>query len=87
MHAVMKSLSKQICSNKSLDHHLKFQIFGADIAPDESLKATLMEFNKGPDISFKDKADENVKKNMIRDVFDIIDPIKRKDENGFKRIY
>ena len=46
-----------------------------------------MEFNKGPDISFKDKADENVKKNMIRDVFDIIDPIKRKDENGFKRIY
>ena len=87
MYKVLNALSTEICHSKNLSHHTKFQIFGADIAPDESLKATLMEFNKGPDISFKDKADEHVKKNMIRDVFDIIDPIKRKDENGFKRIY
>ena len=87
MHAVMKSLSKQICSNKSLDHHLKFQIFGADIAPDENLKCTLMEINKGPDIGFKDERDGTVKKNMIRDALNVIDPIDENVTHEFERIY
>ena len=41
---------------------MKFQIFGADIAPDENLNVTIMEINKGPDIGFKDERDGNLKK-------------------------
>lgn len=87
MYAVMKALSNEICSNKELDHHLKFQIFGADIAPDENLKCTLMEINKGPDIGYKDERDGNVKKAMIRDAFNVIDPLEDNVKHEFERIY
>ena len=62
MKKVMKALSAKICSNKELDHHMKFQVFGADIAPDENLNVRIMEINKDPDLGFKDKKDGNLKK-------------------------
>ena len=67
----MKALSKKICSNRNLDKHFKFQVFGADIAPDEDLKVTLMEINKGPDLGFKDGRDGDLKKSMVQDLFKI----------------
>lgn len=87
MKATMKALSNEICSEKKLDHHLKFQIFGADIAPDDKLKCTLMEINKGPDIGFKDDRDGNVKKNMVKDAFTVVDPIEGDTEHQFERVY
>jgi hypothetical protein len=83
MGMVMKALSRQICSSKKLSKHLRFQIFGADLAPDENLNGTLMEINKGPDIGFKDERDGNVKKQMVEDAFNVIDPI----EKGVKHEY
>ncbi len=68
---IMKALSKKICSNRNLDKHFKFQVFGADIAPDEDLKVTLMEINKGPDLGFKDGRDGDLKKSMVQDLFKI----------------
>ena len=87
MKATMRSLSREICSEKKLRHHLKFQIFGADIAPDENLKCTLMEINKGPDIGFKDERDGHVKKNMVNDAFTVVDPIEGHTKHQFERIY
>jgi len=87
MKGIMQALSKEICSNKKLDHHMKFQIFGADIAPDENLNVTIMEINKGPDIGFKDKRDGDLKKNMVLDVFKIIEPIEGDKPHNFERIY
>ena len=87
MKSTMMALSKQICSNVKLQHHFKFQIFGADIAPDENLKCTLMEINKGPDIDFKDERDGNIKKNMMKDVFTLIDPIGDDTTHEFERIF
>jgi len=68
---IMKALSNKICSNRNLDKHFKFQVFGADIAPDEDLKVTLMEINKGPDLGYKDGRDGDLKKSMVEDLFKI----------------
>ena len=68
---IMKALSNKVCSNKNLDKHFKFQVFGCDIAPDEDLKATLMEINKGPDLGYKDGRDGDLKKAMVDDMFKI----------------
>ena len=43
----------------------KFLIYGMDIAPDNNLGVTLMEINKGPDLSYKDERDKEVKLNMV----------------------
>ena len=83
----VRALSKAICSEKKLQHHHKFQLFGADIAPDENLKATLMEINKGPDIGFKDDRDGNLKKDMVHDIFAVIDPVEEDEKHGYIRIF
>lgn len=68
---VMQALSLKVCSNKKLDNHFKFQVFGADIAPDENLNVTLMELNKGPDLNYKSEEDGELKKTMVNDMFKI----------------
>ena len=43
----------------------QFLIYGCDIAPDEHLGVKLMEINKGPDVSYKDERDREVKLGMM----------------------
>ena len=84
---IMKALSNRICSNKNLDKHFKFQVFGADIAPDENLKATLMEINKGPDLGYKDGRDGDLKKSMVEDIFKIAELKGDHSDTKFIKIY
>tara|TARA_A100001015_G_C14996480_1_gene716434 strand:+ start:784 stop:1803 length:1020 start_codon:yes stop_codon:yes gene_type:complete len=86
LNMVMVALSEQICSCDKLSKHVRFQIFGADLAPDENLEGTLMEINKGPDIGFKDDKDGKVKKEMVDGAFSIIEGEKDKD-HGYSRIF
>jgi hypothetical protein len=44
----------------------KFTILGCDIAPNKDLDVTLMELNKGPDLSYKDERDKNVKLSLVK---------------------
>ena len=83
----MKALSNRICSNRNLDKHFKFQVFGADIAPDENLKATLMEINKGPDLGYKDGRDGDLKKSMVEDIFKIAELKGDHSDTKFIKIY
>lgn len=87
MSMVMKALSKEICSSKKLSKHLRFQIFGADLAPDENMDGTLIEINKGPDIGFKDEKDGAVKKKMVEDAFTIIEPVDGITSHNFIKIF
>jgi hypothetical protein len=64
----------------------QFQVFGSDVAVNDDLSATLMEINKGPDLSYKDKRDGEVKKNLIEDMFNIIGVVKRDIPNRFYKI-
>ena len=54
----MNAISNSICSNEYLKNTKRFQLFGADVAPDENLHVKLMEFNKGPDMGAKDIRDK-----------------------------
>ena len=75
MNKVMEAISKKICKNTKLDGNVRFQLFGCDVAPDANLGASLMEINKGPDLSAKDERDKKVKLQVQHDIFKIIDPI------------
>ena len=46
-----------------------------------------MEINKGPDIGFKDDRDGNLKKDMVHDIFAVIDPVEEDEKHGYIRIF
>lgn len=50
------------------NHHTNFVILGCDVAVDNKLDCKIMELNKGPDLSYKDKRDKEVKYNMVKDM-------------------
>lgn len=72
--------------NKKLYNNKKFQLFGCDIAIDETLNAKIMEINKGPDLGAKDKRDSELKHNLVRDIFKTVGLIDNDDTNGFIKL-
>ncbi len=50
----------------------RFNVFGVDVAPDGKLNTKIMEVNKAPDLSYKDKRDANVKLNMVKDMLNLV---------------
>lgn len=86
MSGVMEALSKKICKNTKLDNHIRFQLFGCDVAPTSKLEASLMEINKGPDLDAKDERDKAVKLKVQKDIFTIIDPIDNENINDTRFI-
>lgn len=70
--AFKKTYEDEIIKSNTSIPGIKFNIFGVDIAPDESLKTTIMEVNKGPDLSYKDDRDKAVKLNMVFDCFAMV---------------
>ncbi|VVU94314.1 Tubulin-tyrosine ligase family [seawater metagenome] len=89
-HKVMVSLHGKICKMEHLQKNTLFQLFGADIGPDENLEPSLMEINKGPDLSPKDDRDGKVKIKVQGDIMDIVDTdgdYKIKETNGFSLVY
>lgn len=73
MSKCMKAINKKVCKNSNLSHHVRFQLFGCDLAPDSKLNATLIEINKGPDLDAKDERDKQVKIKVQEDIFKIIE--------------
>jgi hypothetical protein len=61
----------------------KFLIYGCDFAPDDYLNVKLMEINKGPDLSYKDERDKEVKFNMVKDAFGKVGLFPLKPDNQF----
>lgn len=50
----------------------KFLIYGIDIAPSQDLKCKLIEINKGPDLTYKDDRDKDVKFNLVKNSLEIV---------------
>jgi hypothetical protein len=75
MKDVITACAVKVCKNEKLKKHIRFQIFGSDIAPTNDLSAYLMEINKGPDLNAKDERDKQVKLRVQSDIFKIVDPI------------
>ena len=74
----LNNVISQIKNNK-LKNHVRFQLFGCDLAADDDLKATLIEINKGPDLDAKDEKDKKIKLKVQEDILQLIDPIPEDD--------
>ena len=66
---------------------ISFQLYGADIAIDDSLRPLLMEINKGPDLTFKDERDGKLKTALATDMLKCIGLIENTEDNGFVTVY
>lgn len=49
------------------------QLFGYDVLVDENLRPWLLEVNASPSLGASDRKDLRLKKQMVGDVFDVID--------------
>lgn len=87
MKNTIQALEIKICTNKKYDKNILFQLFGADVAPNVSLHPKLMEINKGPDLGAKDKKDKQVKLNLQRDIFKLVDPMPDEEPGKFTKIF
>lgn len=83
---VMTAINKKVCKNTKLSNHVRFQLFGCDLAPYENLDATLIEINKGPDLDGKDERDIKVKMQVQEDIFKLIDPLDSLDAQNTRFI-
>lgn len=76
IHSIYK---KELVALNKQTPGIKFVIMGCDIAPDENLDVKIHEINKGPDLSYKDDRDKQVKYNLTRDTFGMLGVIKEAD--------
>ena len=84
---IMNALKIPICNSNKLKNGLAFQLFGCDVAPDNNLNVKLIELNKGPDLTAKDKRDDEVKREVTNDLLEIVDIIpKQNKENRFIKL-
>jgi hypothetical protein len=87
---IMIALHDKLCKLKHLQKNTLFQLYGTDIAPDINLIPSLMEINKGPDLSPKDDRDRDVKFKVQGDIIDIVDTEgdhELKEPNGVMMVY
>ena len=80
---VIASLKGIICSQPH--KYVSYQLFGFDLAPDESLGVKMMEANKGPDMGAKDGRDGALKQRVMDDILKVLGIIE--GENGFIKVY
>lgn len=69
---------KAICQD--IKGTLNFQLFGVDVMLDDTLEPWILEFNKGPDMSYKTPKDEKLKKNLYQDLFCLVDLVNDKEK-------
>jgi hypothetical protein len=86
------SFKGKICKDKCLNNFNpiyndeSYQLFGADVAVNNNLQAQIIELNKGPDLSSKDKKDGEIKEKLMDDVLEIMGLRRKSNTNGFKKI-
>ena len=66
---VIDAIKPKVCRNNRFNQSITFQIFGADVAPNDKLEAQIIEINKGPDLGAKDERDGNIKRGVVDSTF------------------
>ena len=62
--------------------NMSFQVFGADIAPDNRLSVKLIEVNKGrPHMDSKDERDNKLKIDLLKNVLHVTDISNTQSDN------
>ena len=83
---ILEPYRKLLVSTQSFPSSTQFQIFGADVAVNDDMTSTIMEINKGPDLTPKDARDGFLKKKLMDDVFAVINIIKGDGNNRFIKV-
>ena len=82
---IIIATDKNICYDSKLKNHISFQLFGADIAIDDTLNPKIMEFNIGPNLATHDGKDSEIKHMVVRDILKTIKIVPDVD-NGFIKL-
>ena len=77
----MSAFYENICNSKNLANNMSFQVFGADIAPDNRLSVKLIEVNKGPDMDSKDERDNKLKIDLLKNGLHVTDISNTQSDN------
>ena len=78
---LMSAIYDLTCNKKYFVNNTSFQLFGVDIAPSHDLSVKLIEVNKGPDMSSKDKRDDKLKTNVVKDMLKLVGIIPNHNNN------
>jgi hypothetical protein len=87
MHDISICLAKNFYQSKNISGTTCFQLFGADVIFNKEFHPYLLELNKGPDMSARDKIDENMKRSVQNDMFKIVGILENDDNNSFYLIH
>ena len=68
---VMQAVKAGICQD--VKGKVNFQLFGVDVMLDDMLEPWILEFNKGPDMTYKMAMDKEIKEKVYEDLFAMID--------------
>lgn len=79
LRAVFMAFVGRICKPSKLYNNTSFQLFGVDVAVDNDLNVNIIEINKGPDLSSKDKKDSDLKHGVVHDILKLIGSINDSD--------
>lgn len=73
---------------KNNENKINFQLFGVDYQSDTDLNVKLIEINKSPDLTSKDKRDGDLKYALQKDIFKLVGIIKDTDtiSNNFREL-
>lgn len=66
----MQAVKPAICNDGK--GALNFQLFGVDVILDQNMEPWILEFNKGPDMSYKTPNDEKMKTQLYQDLFCLV---------------
>ena len=86
---IVNSVSFKICNFKNIDESTSFELFGGDIIFDNQLNPYVLELNKGPDMNptnYDDPRYVKVKREVFRDIFDVIGLKKSGVKNRFHKL-
>lgn len=71
--AIKKAFAGSLCNLESLSEQICFQLFGIDIIIDaDTMEPYILEFNKGPEMTYKSPGDNTLKPQLITGMLNMI---------------
>ena len=67
---VIRAVKPSICQD--IKGTVNFQLFGVDVMLDSVMEPWILEFNKGPDMTYKTPMDKEIKQSVYEDLFQLV---------------
>jgi len=68
---VIRAVKPAICQD--IKGQMNFQLFGVDVMLDQQMEPWILEFNKGPDMTYKTPMDKEIKQSLYEDLFCLVE--------------